>query len=184
MNDLIEKARVFATAAHFAIGQKRKYSNDDYIIHPTAVANHVMSVPHTPEMVAAAFLHDVWEDTDVPLDVIRAEFGDTVATYVELLSDPPKESQPGMNREARKALDIERLRNAPGDVQTIKYADFIDNTGSIAERDPKFAPVYLREKQKFLEAMDKGDPTLRAKAMAIATGPASLEQGENNEDFS
>ena len=163
---LEEKARVFATAAHLAVGQKRKYSGEDYIVHPIEVASIVKTVPHTEEMIAAALLHDVVEDTQVPLDVIRFEFGETVATYVHLLSDPPK-GDSGLNRKQRKALDLERLKEAPAEVQTIKFADFISNTGSIVERDPSFAPVYLAEKKMFLDAMDKGDRTLHARAMAI-----------------
>jgi len=89
---LEQKALLFATAAHYAIGQTRKYSGEPYIVHPVAVAELVMSVPHTPEMVAAALLHDVLEDTDVPYSVLEEEFGSTVAEYVQLLSDPPKES--------------------------------------------------------------------------------------------
>ena len=34
---LQEKARVFALAAHTAIGQKRKYSGEHYIVHPERV---------------------------------------------------------------------------------------------------------------------------------------------------
>jgi len=181
---LEQKALLFATAAHYAIGQTRKYSGEPYIVHPVAVAELVMSVPHTPEMVAAALLHDVLEDTDVPYSVLEEEFGTTVAEYVQLLSDPPKESQPGLNRAERKALDVERFRNAPAEVQTIKFADFIDNTSSIVQRDPSFAPVYLREKQLFLEAMDKGDRELHHKASVIMYGPASVLPGENDEDFS
>jgi len=38
---IVDKARYFATAAHAAVGQKRKYSDDDYIVHPIRVANLV-----------------------------------------------------------------------------------------------------------------------------------------------
>ena len=38
---LIEKAQLFATVAHAAVGQKRKYSGDDYIVHPVRVARIV-----------------------------------------------------------------------------------------------------------------------------------------------
>ncbi len=35
--NIIEKARVFATAAHYAAGNARKYTGEPYINHPTAV---------------------------------------------------------------------------------------------------------------------------------------------------
>lgn len=167
MTPLEERAYLFAAAAHYAVGQTRKYSGEPYIVHPVEVASIVKTVPHTEEMVAAAYLHDVVEDTQVPLEVIIATFGPVVGEYVHLLSDPPK-GDSGLNRKQRKARDLERLINAPAEVQTIKFADFISNTGSIVERDPSFAPTYLAEKQMFLDAMDKGDPTLRARARSIA----------------
>ena len=82
MNYLIARAREFATAAHEAVGQLRKYTNDPYIVHPAAVAAIVETVPHTPEMVAAAFCHDVVEDTRVTLDEVRAEFGNEIAKLI------------------------------------------------------------------------------------------------------
>ena len=163
------RAYIFAYAAHYAVGQTRKYTGEPYIVHPVEVASIVKSVPHTDEMVAAAYLHDVVEDTQVPIEVIKRLFGPVVGEYVHLLTDPPK-GDSGLNRKQRNVLSLARLIDAPAEVQTIKYADFISNTGSIVERDPNFAKVYLEEKMMFLEAMDKGDPTLRERAMTIAQG--------------
>ena len=88
MIDIIEKARVFATAAHAAAAQLRKYTNEPYIVHPTEVASIVDNVEgSTHEMVAAAWLHDVVEDTGVTIEVIRAEFGEKVAELVGWLTD-------------------------------------------------------------------------------------------------
>ena len=51
----VERARIFATAAHAAVDQRRKYTNEPYIVHPTEVAAIVAGVPGaTPEMIAAA----------------------------------------------------------------------------------------------------------------------------------
>ena len=54
---LEEAAQAFATARHAAIDQRRKYTGDPYITHPAAVVELVRSVPHTSEMIAAAWLH-------------------------------------------------------------------------------------------------------------------------------
>src|SRR5688572_2066454 len=85
--DLESRARGFAERAHAAIGQRRKYTGEPYIVHPIAVAELVRSVPHTPEMIAAALLHDVVEDTPVTLAQIEAEFGPVVADLVDWLTD-------------------------------------------------------------------------------------------------
>jgi len=50
-----EKARIFATAAHAAVGQVRKYTGEPYLVHPAEVELNVATVPgHTDEMIAAA----------------------------------------------------------------------------------------------------------------------------------
>lgn len=158
MTDLAERARLFATAAHAATGQKRKYTGDDYIVHPAAVAEIVRSVPHTEDMLAAAWLHDVVEDTKVALSVIQQEFGDRVAALVRDLTDVSVPSDG--NRAARKTLDRTHTAEASPKAKTIKLADLIDNTSSIVRHDPDFAKVYLVEKSQLLEVLRKGDATL------------------------
>lgn len=74
MRAIEEKARVFATAAHGAVGQVRKYTGEPYINHPAEVVQIVRSVQHTPDMIAAAWLHDVVEDTAVTLEDIEQHF--------------------------------------------------------------------------------------------------------------
>ena len=156
--EMVEKARVFATAAHAAVAQLRKYTNEPYIVHPAEVVSIVRSVPHTDEMVAAAWLHDVVEDTGVTIEVIRAEFGEKVAELVGWLTDVSRPEQG--NRATRKAIDRAHTAMAPADAQTIKLADLISNTRSIMSHDEKFAKTYLEEKRMLLEVMTKGDSTL------------------------
>lgn len=158
MTDLVERARIFSYAAHAAVGQKRKYSGRAYIEHPESVFKIVKTVPHTEEMLAAAWLHDVVEDTHIDHDDIYRIFGPTVKKLVWYLTDISKPEDG--NRATRKAIDRQHLAEATPEAQTIKLADLIDNTHSIVENDPNFAVVYLREKRLLLEVMDKGDPTL------------------------
>jgi (p)ppGpp synthase/HD superfamily hydrolase len=105
MDDLERRALAFATAAHASIDQRRKYTNEPYIVHPIAVAKLVKTVSHTPEMVAAALLHDVVEDTPITSEEVRAEFGPIVGELVDWLTDV---SRPGDgNRRLRKNLDLQ-----------------------------------------------------------------------------
>jgi (p)ppGpp synthase/HD superfamily hydrolase len=163
--DMVERARVFATAAHAAVAQLRKYTNEPYIVHPAEVASIVQSRPHDPEMVAAAWLHDVVEDTGVTLETVRAEFGDRVAELVGWLTDVSRPDHG--NRAARKAVDRAHSAMAPAEAQTVKLADVISNTRSILAHDAKFARTYLEEKRLLLAVMDKGDPVLLAEARRI-----------------
>ncbi len=160
--DVVEKARIFATAAHGAVAQLRKYTNEPYIVHPTEVVSIVKTVSHTPEMLAAAWLHDVVEDTGVTIETIRAEFGEEISELVGWLTDVSR-PEPG-NRATRKAIDRAHTAMAPASAQTVKLADLISNTRSIMAHDEKFAKTYLEEKRLLLEVMTKGDAILLAEA--------------------
>ncbi len=159
---MVERARVFATAAHAAVGQVRKYTFEPYIVHPAEVAAIVATVPHTEAMLAAAWLHDTVEDTGVTIETIRTEFGAEVAELVGWLTDVSRPEHG--NRAHRKALDRAHTAAAPAAAQTVKLADLIANTRSIMAHDETFAKTYLEEKRLLLAVMNKGDPTLMAKA--------------------
>lgn len=159
---LEHRARLFATAAHAAVGQLRKYTFEPYIVHPAEVAEIVRSVPHTEAQLAAAWLHDVVEDTGVSIELIREEFGREVADLVGWLTDVSRPDHG--NRAARKAIDRAHTAAAPAEAQTVKLADLISNTRSIVEHDPKFAVTYLQEKRLLLEVLTRGDQGLLARA--------------------
>jgi (p)ppGpp synthase/HD superfamily hydrolase len=159
---VVERARVFATAAHAAVAQLRKYTFEPYIVHPADVVRIVSTVEHTDEMLAAAWLHDVVEDTGVTIETIRSEFGESVAELVGWLTDVSRPEQG--NRATRKAIDRAHSAAAPAAAQTIKLADLISNTKSIVDHAPGFAKTYLEEKRLLLEVMTKGDPVLMTEA--------------------
>lgn len=66
-------------------GQYRK-SGEPYAIHPILVACIVAYMGGDENMLIAAILHDVVEDTDATQDDVRAEFGEEVAKLVEALT--------------------------------------------------------------------------------------------------
>jgi len=162
MTELESRARLFALAAHAAVGQLRKYTFEPYIVHPAEVASIVKTVDHTDSMVAAAWLHDVVEDTGVSIEVIRAEFGSEVSDLVGWLTDVSRPDHG--NRAARKAIDRAHTAAAPAEAQTVKLADLISNTRSIVAHDPKFAETYLAEKRALLAVMTRADAGLLARA--------------------
>jgi (p)ppGpp synthase/HD superfamily hydrolase len=103
------------------------------------------------QTIAAAYLHDTMEDQAISYEELLREFGQQVADIVRELSDTPP--TPGLNRKQRKEMDRERLSTASAEAQTIKCADLISNTSSIAEFDPGFARIYLPEKRAILEVL-------------------------------
>jgi (p)ppGpp synthase/HD superfamily hydrolase len=166
MSNLEKRALIFAKYWHDSIGQVRKYTGRPYWTHPVAVAELVKTVPHTEVMVAAAFNHDVLEDTKCTELELRTALGDAVADMVLWLTDISKPEDG--NREIRKRLDREHTAAAPRDAKTVKLADLIDNSHSITKYDPDFARVYLAEKRLLLdESLKEGDSTLWARADAI-----------------
>lgn len=174
MTDIVFRAMMYAHEMHASIDHRRKYTNDMYIMHPAHVAGIVASIPgHTPAMVAAAWLHDVAEDVLIPGGMTRDEaiaeirrlFGDEVARIVDGLTDVSKKTDG--NRKVRKAMDRAHTAAADWDVQSVKCADLISNTTSIAVHDKDFAKTYLEEKAALLDVMTKADPLVYE--MAIAT---------------
>ncbi len=83
--ELEARAWRFAAGAHE--GQRRKGDGSPYINHPVAVAELTERQGGDSEQVAAAFLHDVLEDTDTPAERIHERFGAEVGRLVEALSD-------------------------------------------------------------------------------------------------
>jgi len=77
---LIKKAYQYAHDLH--IGQTRK-SGEPYIVHPIQVAGILVELQMDPATIAAGFLHDVVEDTDVTLEDIQQEFNENVMNLVD-----------------------------------------------------------------------------------------------------
>lgn len=170
---MIDQAISFAAMAH--AGQKRKYTGEPYIVHPIEVMTlvHTHAASAFDEMLAAAVLHDVVEDTVVGLDTIDRRFGFAVAVLVDQLTDEfTKEAHPEMNRAERKAAEAKRFAAVSPEAATVKLADLISNTRSIVEHDKGFARVYLKEKRRVIANLQHGDATL----LSMAT--AALEASE------
>src|SRR5262245_1013702 len=109
--DLVERARDYASAAHRGVGQLRKYTGQPYEEHLRRVAEVLATVTDDPEMIAAAWLHDVVEDTPTTIEDVEQEFGRSVRELVDALTDVSR-PQHG-NRAARKAIDRAHLAQAP-----------------------------------------------------------------------
>lgn len=165
---LLDKAIIFAAKAH--AGQLRKYTGIPYITHPLEVMTIVATIKHNSDMLAAAVLHDVVEDTPVTMLAIYKTFGYRVHDLVWALTD---QNNLG-NRATRKTAECLRWARQSPEAQTIKLADLISNTTSIVEHDPGFAAVYLQEKQDLLQVLHLGSPELRERAVL------QVEEGLNS----
>ena len=159
-----DQALVFATLAHG--DQRRKYTNDPYMRHPCRVAGLVrIYLGNDSEVLAAALLHDVIEDTSVTLAQLELFFSDRVVRLVQQLTDVSRPEDG--NRAVRKELDRQHIAKASPEAKSIKLADLIDNAFSIVEFDPSFAKVFMKEKRALLEVLTEGDARLLSWAKAI-----------------
>jgi len=159
-------SRAFKFADYYHTGQLRKYTNMPYITHPLMVSAKISIHTDDINMLQAALLHDVVEDTCATLEQIKIEFGGEVALYVENLTDISKSTDG--NRAVRKEIDRQHLSKATPKAKTIKLADLIDNTSSIVSYDKDFAKVYMHEKKLLLEVLkDASHPELWEEANSI-----------------
>ncbi len=145
MHSLENQARRFASHAHASRDQRRKYTLEPYIIHPAAAVERVRSVSHSEERLAAAWLHDTVEDTDVTLKDTDQGFGRAVGELVEMLTTPVTPADCPRIEKNRAALL--HMACASSQAKTIKLADIIDNSCSIITYDAQFARYYLVEKK-------------------------------------
>jgi HD domain len=65
----------------------RAYASEDDLRHPLEVARLIESAGASEDVVAAALLHDVVEDTSVGVEEIAAEFGSRIAALVDTLTE-------------------------------------------------------------------------------------------------
>ena len=179
--DLTQKARRFATAAHESCKQKRKFTGEPYIVHPTAVVALLQQADPTPEMIAAAWLHDTVEDTPVTLADIRREFGPKVEEYVEMLTDVQTRSYGG-ERLHRKNANLQHSALACPEAQTIKLCDLIDNSKNITDYEPSFARQYLVEMSRLLCVLQQGDAGLLATARSQCDAAVALINRRSGDD--
>ena len=132
--------------------------NLPYYTHLENVADLVASVTSDEEVIAAALLHDVLEDTTTVHSELTEHFGLQVADLVNEVTDVSTKADG--NRATRKGMDRDHLANASADGATIKLADLCDNSKDIMRHDPQFAKLYLTEKRALLEVLKVGNSTL------------------------
>lgn len=109
--ELVSEAIIFAVKAHD--GMRRKNTNVPYILHPLEAASIVGTMTDDQEIIAAAILHDVVEDTNVPMDMIEEKFGKRVRDLVLSETENKRSDLPANETwRIRKEESLEDLRNA------------------------------------------------------------------------
>jgi len=111
-------------------GQVRNGSRGmPYVEHPIRVAAILDELGYGDEVLAAALLHDVVEDSETTLDELRERFGGEVAGLVGAMTDDEELE----DYRERKAEHRERLAAAPVEALAIYGADKLTNSKTLRE---------------------------------------------------
>jgi guanosine-3',5'-bis(diphosphate) 3'-pyrophosphohydrolase len=137
---VILRAAKFAADAHR--DQRRKDQNSSpYINHPLALADLLANEGEItdPDVIVAALLHDVVEDTDTDIAEIHAKFGPVVAGIVAQVSDDKS-----LDPAERKRLQVVKAASKSDQAKLVKLADKTCNLRDIATAPPVDWPVERR----------------------------------------
>ena len=130
MMDKLTLAIEFAAKAHD--GMVRKKDKTPYILHPLEAATIVGTMTSDQDIISAAVLHDVVEDTDTTIDDIQDMFGDRVAFLVYSESENKRENLSAQSTwKIRKQETLDHLKKAPLDVKMITLGDKLSNIRAI-----------------------------------------------------
>ena len=128
---LLDKALKFAVDAH--AGTERRGKGFPYIVHPMEAVSIVATITADQELLAAAALHDVVEDTAFTEEDIRKEFGERIAGLVAAESDIVIEGKSDEESwHERKQAAIDRLAACSNDAKIVAIGDKLSNMRAIA----------------------------------------------------
>lgn len=85
--EIVLLAERFGMCAHR--NQRRKFEDAPYMVRPIRVAHIVAEYTDDANVIAAAMMHDVLEDTDVTTEEMRGVFGNTITDLVLEVTDVP-----------------------------------------------------------------------------------------------
>ena len=120
-----KKAAEFARIAHE--GEYRKGSRIPYIYHPMEVALLVAGMTRDRDVIAAAYLHDVLEDTPVTEGELEQAFGPRVLELVRFETEDK-----ALSWRERKEHTICHLADAPPEARMLTLADKLSNMRATA----------------------------------------------------
>lgn len=141
--ELVVSAYQFAAEMH---KDQLRASGEPYFVHPCAVAEILIDLGLDAPTVAAAFLHDVVEDTPVTTDELKKKFGEEVQTLVEGVTKLDK-----IQFQSHEEEDAENFRKIfvamAKDIRVIiiKLADRLHNMRSLTYLSPERQQRNARE---------------------------------------
>ena len=131
MPDILDRALTFAIEAHQ--GMTRKDTDIPYIVHPAEAVAICATLTTDREVLAAAALHDIVEDTPYTIEDVEEMFGERVAHIVAGCSEDKREEKPATDTwKIRKNETIEHLMSIDDvDIKMVSLSDKLSNLRSL-----------------------------------------------------
>ena len=161
MSDLVNSARLFANESHDRFSSGRVSALPNLPAHLKSVAQIVSTVTDHQETVAAAWLHDIVEDTAVTFGDLQRRFGSGVAKLVREITVPFNSGY--RNRVTRLAHAKEHLARASEAAKNIKLADLIDTCSELHKNNPVSLIAYASEADELASVLEGGNERLLAR---------------------
>jgi (p)ppGpp synthase/HD superfamily hydrolase len=151
----LREAAEFAFARH---GGQRRPTGAPYTEHLLEALEVLVrgAGVTSPEILCAAVLHDVVEDTSGTLDEIGAAFGSRVAELVGWVTIP--EPGPGQDRAGVKEEYLRGLRRAPRDAILVKLADRASNAQTLQNLPAARQRAYYAQTVEYIVPLAAGEP--------------------------
>ncbi len=126
--DKVAGAVTFAQRFH---GDQKRPTGAPYVEHLLEALEILVSGAGVtdPDVLCAAVLHDVVEDTPCTIAGVREAFGDRVADMVAWVTKP--DAADGADKKAVKEAYLARLADAPEDAILVKLADRASNVQTL-----------------------------------------------------
>ena len=112
-----------------------------------------------PDLLRAAVLHDVVEDTACTLAQVSAWFGPRVAELVGWVTIPAP--APGQDKAAAKQAYLRGLRHAPRDAILVKLADRASNVQTLRNLAPARQRAYYAQTIEYIVPLASSEPWFR-----------------------
>ncbi len=150
-------AKAFQYALERHAGQLRKDNSTPYIVHPFRVFLWLADEAkiYDENVLSAAFLHDLIEDTSTDYDDIINEFNKEVADIVSVLT-----KDKALPEHVREKKYNEKLLNASWKAKVVKLADLYDNLCDMSnwDIDKREKIIKLKEKREQLAFVGRNLP--------------------------
>ncbi|HTZ29574.1 MAG TPA: HD domain-containing protein [Streptosporangiaceae bacterium] len=149
----------FATGHH---GDQRRKTGVPYLEHLLEAVQILVQGAgvRDPDVLVAAVLHDVVEDTPCTLDEIAAGFGPRAAELVSWVTMP--ERCPGEDASAVREAYLRRLRLAPQDAILVKLADRMSNVQTLRNLAPDRQRSYYAQTVEHIIPLTAAQPWFAA----------------------